>query len=74
VAVRCGVAQSASPKAFRLTSRHTDVPGVREIPKARSLGDKDQLKQIKFTPMSTKLLELDRRYFDDKSKVALANS
>ena len=49
---------------FRLTPRDTEVSWSLRNPEARYLGDEDQLKQIKFTPMSTKLLELDRRYFD----------
>ena len=49
---------------FRLIPRDTEVSWSLRNPEARSLGDEDQLKQIKFTPMSTKLLELDRRYFD----------
>ena len=53
---------------FLLTSRDTEVSRSPRNSEAGSLGDDfltpDQLKQIKFAPMSTKLLELDRRYFD----------
>ena len=54
---------------FLLSSRDTEVSWSLRNPEARSLGDDfynllDQVKQITSTPMSTKLLELDRRYFD----------
>jgi hypothetical protein len=55
----------ASPMIFCLIPRDTEFSWSLRNAEARSLGDEDQPKQIKFTPMSTKLFELDRRYFDD---------
>jgi hypothetical protein len=50
---------------FCLIPRDTEFSWSLRNAEARSLGDEDQPKQIKFTPMSKKLFELDRRYFDD---------